>query len=1064
MGIRINRVTLENFRCFRQAKIDLSADVVAIYGRNGIGKTTIFDALEFALLGNIGRFQREMSPPDYLPYLFSNGNLRVRVDFYGEEDGAWVEQSRGRSPDEHISIGGSGGWTTMRDFLYGFLVDEEYLPPRREVRPIEELFRATILLSQDLIRHFIEGDAGERARILSCISGSAYLQKCLDKAKDVMKEAVKRKRAEEPKLAEPKAKIGELNRKISERETQISAIRERIGAKVISYEHILEALEKGGISLSNAIPQLPEDEEPFLAAIRSTCHEKLAALDNQSDLLAELEASGQQHPDRLQRRQRLIDMINGAKKNLAELLKKEEDISGSLQKLDRQISELKGLIIAQSKRFQALQQILVLKRQKAELIRMRNAGLGEFEQLQKGINEIKTRIEKEQTELEGKNQNIARLRLSIEQLSRTLNKLNRLKGSIPTYKIAKERIDQLNLQIRQLEAKREDLEKQVNELREQSSLLSRKAAEFKQTVSTMKASSQEVEELITRLSQYATNGECPLCGHVHLSANELQNAIAAHLKNVSTGFQEAAKQLQIAIGDLAKHGTKLEICNQDLRQMDNNLQRVRVERDNAASITFKIKEDAMSTWTEAIAIRGIRSGVPSISHHLQDVDKIGSDMLVTDGDDSAKVVDALVNHIRAILADNQSTLLQSEEWVREAEIYLKDDRAKLASLGNVLDDQQKANEEIHRKLALIERQIIGLGLSNESQLPLDQVSQLIEAAQTSLAVQESHKSSHQIQQEKAQNELNSIRAERIKVEDSLKESEQILSRLISEIENFRFKVKNLGLPMDTSLDLIREARIHLIQEKDKLNAALQAADRYEWSCKITAMERERNELCQQIEEAKQTENESRERVEKLQGAIKEIEEWVSILSKKIDRDVEVKIAGHQMEIIRLFRAMIPSPYLFDKIVMRQGKSGLELGLRYRDLTQDAGEPRFFLSSAQANILALSIFLSFAGRQQWSRLDTILLDDPVQHLDDLDAVAFLDNLRSAALGKFCPKKQIIVSTCDQNLYLLMLRKFSLLESEGLHFMGISLLDNGKKGAEIHYDIGGSESRPRFAEAV
>ena len=160
--------------------------------------------------------------------------------------------------------------------------------------------------------------------------------------------------------------------------------------------------------------------------------------------------------------------------------------------------------------------------------------------------------------------------------------------------------------------------------------------------------------------------------------------------------------------------------------------------------------------------------------------------------------------------------------------------------------------------------------------------------------------------------------------------------------------------------------------------------------------------------------------------------------------------------------MIPSPYLFDKVSMRKNKSGLELGLRYRGLRKDAGEPRFFLSSAQANILALSIFLSLAGRQQWSRLETILLDDPVQHLDDLDAVAFLDYLRAAALGNFCPRKQIIVSTCDQNLYLLMLRKFSLLESAGLRFMGISLLENGKKGAQIHYDVGGPEGMSYFAE--
>ncbi|MGD0919027.1 MAG: hypothetical protein ABSB22_21490, partial [Thermodesulfobacteriota bacterium] len=127
----------------------------------------------------------------------------------------------------------------------------------------------------------------------------------------------------------------------------------------------------------------------------------------------------------------------------------------------------------------------------------------------------------------------------------------------------------------------------------------------------------------------------------------------------------------------------------------------------------------------------------------------------------------------------------------------------------------------------------------------------------------------------------------------------------------------------------------------------------------------------------------------------------------------------------------------------------------------AGEPRFFLSCAQANVLALSIFLSLAGKQRWSKLDALFLDDPVQHLDDLNAVAFLDNLRAVSLGKFGPKRQIIVSTCDQNLYLLMIRKFRMLETAGIKFMGISLLDRGIEGPEIYYDAGGPRDRVTFA---
>ena len=141
--------------------------------------------------------------------------------------------------------------------------------------------------------------------------------------------------------------------------------------------------------------------------------------------------------------------------------------------------------------------------------------------------------------------------------------------------------------------------------------------------------------------------------------------------------------------------------------------------------------------------------------------------------------------------------------------------------------------------------------------------------------------------------------------------------------------------------------------------------------------------------------------------------------------------------------------------MRHVNERLEIGVRYRHQTDDAGEPFFYLSNAQLNVLALAIFLSLGAKQKWSNLDSLLLDDPVQHLDDLDAVAFLDTIRAVALGRFGARKQVILSTCDKNLYGLMIRKFRLLESAGLSFSAISLSEHGIKGPIVHYDVfGGS----------
>ena len=51
MNIRITRLSMTNFKCFREKEIYLGEDITTIRGRNGAGKTTIADAILFCLFG-----------------------------------------------------------------------------------------------------------------------------------------------------------------------------------------------------------------------------------------------------------------------------------------------------------------------------------------------------------------------------------------------------------------------------------------------------------------------------------------------------------------------------------------------------------------------------------------------------------------------------------------------------------------------------------------------------------------------------------------------------------------------------------------------------------------------------------------------------------------------------------------------------------------------------------------------------------------------------------------------------------------------------------------------------
>lgn len=82
-------------------------------------------------------------------------------------------------------------------------------------------------------------------------------------------------------------------------------------------------------------------------------------------------------------------------------------------------------------------------------------------------------------------------------------------------------------------------------------------------------------------------------------------------------------------------------------------------------------------------------------------------------------------------------------------------------------------------------------------------------------------------------------------------------------------------------------------------------------------------------------------------------------------------------------------------------------------------PAYSFSSAQNNVLAVSIFLSFALTQKWSNLDCIFMDDPIQNMDDINVNNFVDIVRNIVRTT---NKQFFISTHDKRIFDFMKNKF------------------------------------------
>ncbi|HEX8377674.1 MAG TPA: hypothetical protein VF602_07635 [Pedobacter sp.] len=97
-------------------------------------------------------------------------------------------------------------------------------------------------------------------------------------------------------------------------------------------------------------------------------------------------------------------------------------------------------------------------------------------------------------------------------------------------------------------------------------------------------------------------------------------------------------------------------------------------------------------------------------------------------------------------------------------------------------------------------------------------------------------------------------------------------------------------------------------------------------------------------------------------------------------------------------------------------------------------PSLYFSTAQINILSLSIFLARALKtrdNQKNPVDCIFIDDPIQSMDSINILSFIDLFRGITLSL---DKQLIVSTHEENFHLLLKKKIpsELFKSKFLEF--------------------------------
>lgn len=160
-------------------------------------------------------------------------------------------------------------------------------------------------------------------------------------------------------------------------------------------------------------------------------------------------------------------------------------------------------------------------------------------------------------------------------------------------------------------------------------------------------------------------------------------------------------------------------------------------------------------------------------------------------------------------------------------------------------------------------------------------------------------------------------------------------------------------------------------------------------------------------------------LKKLSAQLKKVEAYkvaqLAFIKEKIDRTFNLDIVN------QIFQMIEPHP-AFKEISFRlndHNPDRLGLDILCEKSSEQREAPILYFSSAQINILSLSIFLGTA-LENTDKLNVILMDDPIQHLDSLNELSFIDLLRIIA---FQLNKQVIFSTHSQQFFKLCKQKLN-----------------------------------------
>ncbi len=1007
-GIRLTGLDISNFRgiqCIDQKKMPFTADITIVYGPNGTGKTSIADALEWVVTGNISHIDTtKQSPnePDPIVNLFSPDGT-TKVTCYLDNDTFVSRAKDGRKETKQIDGKHEQDNRKVIDHVVGMKAPAGVTP--LHIQHLRELFSGSHLLSQHNMRRFLElTNASDRFDTLTNMIGAEEFVRFREKTASVNKrlETTLRDQTYEAEKAQHESKnIENKMRQVRGELKNIQNILSKDHTPTERIQELIEILEQNGCILDKELLIHLQNESTLnhIDGVTSYLEPIITSKKKQvSDLLLKFENLKKSVPQKLKihkeleqlrkeslQQKEMLSRLQNNHSELTEKLKQQSGIHDNLSKkryeVETKHKQLSWLNSIHSEYTRSVEQL-------QEISKTLNSHLAAIRELEKELYQKHDLLGSIQSSLEKTNQQIANKHESLSCLTALSNRLQEMLFNHAEIKKLGEKASKLDQESK-------DLRSKLNVAKTQAKTAHSLTGSLQHTYEELSAGHETRQTLLARLYELVDSPKCTLCGREFSSVDEAKSTIKQQLTSVPKELTSITHKVEKARKDEENAVAKVRTLSHALEANESSLDDCRKQQAvvfekvkdfvlECKKLSVILPEDNFNNWTDVIT--------ESLAKYQ--TDELTSEIMRLK--DQKALVPAQIVKLQQTISTETTVIDKARHEKERLESYITNTQTEMIS--HKFDPQKLPSLEC---------------LSKELSL----VTSRLEATGGQLVEQENLMKPLLVKDKQLRNEIANISERIVHEKKRLNACESIWIEFTSLCQAIDVNVDNIHNSIQTKKQTVLDTKVSL----DPADSIFQELQQY------ALLERKSSDL--------QHFDEERKRLEKVlkstQDTVSHLQRWynrLKTLETEVSRQQAATVGAHlkQLEPILqlLYNRLNPHPVFGSVKVMVdedshtldvQTMTNIEYGSK-----QIVVSPSKFFSDAQLNVLAISVFLAGALQQRWSRFRTLIIDDPIQQMDEMNVAAFLDLLRGLT-----GDHQFIVFTCSRDFYLLALDKLTCL---------------------------------------